>query len=106
MSDPTEVRVDKGVLESAASDLTAQANVIRRHLQHLEDGVAPLRRNWTGETKAQYAQCEKTIKEAMVHISHIIAKFGATVHEICGTQMTNELNMADDFRSAGIRGLR
>lgn len=87
------LRVDHGGLETAAADLMTAVKNIDNRLTQLENELAPLRSDWTGQAQAAYTTAKGQWDQAMEDMRGILGSVGQAVS-----------SSNDEYRSADQRG--
>jgi WXG100 family type VII secretion target len=88
------LRVNHADLDAAADDLRRTVNAIDDRLSRLEQELAPLRSDWTGNAQQAYQTAKAKWDAAMQEMKTLLAETGSTVTQ------SNQEYMAADQRGA------
>ncbi|WP_028474641.1 WXG100 family type VII secretion target [Nocardioides alkalitolerans] len=72
MSDGSGLTVDHGTLEATAQDLVAAARQIEARLDRLEQELAPLRSEWSGNAQEAYVRAKAIWDQEMTRMIELL----------------------------------
>jgi early secretory antigenic target protein ESAT-6 len=73
------IRVNHAGLEAAAQDLKTGVNDIDNRLNQLEQDLAPLRSDWSGQAQASYTQAKAKWDTAIQEMKDLLDQTSQTV---------------------------
>lgn len=88
------IRVNHAGLDAAANDLKQGVNDIDTRLNQLEQELAPLRNDWSGQAQASYTVAKAKWDTAINEMKELLAQTSQTVHQ------SNQDYQAADKRGA------
>jgi ESAT-6 family protein len=74
-----QIKVTFGGLQSAAANISANANKVQGSLDDLKQYLAPLVAGWTGNASEQYQQHQKQWDQAAADLQQVLAAIGTAV---------------------------
>ena len=73
------IRVNHAGLDKASADLANGVKEIDNRLNHLEQELAPLRNDWTGQAQVSYQQAKAKWDQAINDMKQLLADTSTTV---------------------------
>ncbi|MCW2779181.1 MAG: hypothetical protein JWN17_2906 [Frankiales bacterium] len=74
-----ELKVNFGALGTAAADIRSRANALQSRLDRLDQDLAPLRADWTGDASASYQTAKAQWTAAITDMQQLLSDVGHAV---------------------------